>query len=96
MPKGYWIAHIDVTDMEAYKAYIPLSTAAIAAHGGRFLARGGEATHVEGQLRARHAVIEFPSYADALSCYHSDAYAEARAIRQSASLAEVVVVEGVA
>ncbi|HZV21374.1 MAG TPA: DUF1330 domain-containing protein, partial [Hyphomicrobiales bacterium] len=22
MPKGYWIAHVDVNDAEAYKSYI--------------------------------------------------------------------------
>lgn len=96
MPKGYWIAHIDVEDLDAYRAYVPLSTAAVTAFGGRFLTRGGAATDVEGRFRARHAVIEFPSYAEALACYESEAYAEARAVRQKASSAEVVIVEGVA
>lgn len=41
MAKGYWIAHIDVTDMEGFRDYIPMSTRAIEESGGRFLVRGG-------------------------------------------------------
>ena len=36
-----WIAHVTVTDEEAYSKYAALATEAIAAHGGKFIARGG-------------------------------------------------------
>ena len=38
---AYWIAHVEVTDAERYGAYAKLAGPAIAAHGGKFLARGG-------------------------------------------------------
>ena len=44
-----WIAHVTVTDEEAYAKYAALATEAIAAHGGRFIARGGRFVQLEGQ-----------------------------------------------
>jgi uncharacterized protein (DUF1330 family) len=41
MPTALWIAHVHVTDPEAYGLYAKGATEAIAAHGGVFLARGG-------------------------------------------------------
>ena len=40
MPTALWIAHVHVTDPEAYGRYAKGATEAIAAHGGVFLARG--------------------------------------------------------
>ncbi len=40
MPTALWIAHVQVTDAEAYGKYAALAGPAIAAHGGYFLARG--------------------------------------------------------
>ncbi|MDM7930363.1 DUF1330 domain-containing protein [Tabrizicola sp.] len=91
---AYWIAHVTVTDPEAYKGYQALAPAAFAAHGARFLARGGEAETLEGPLLDRHVVIEFPSMQAARACYHSDAYETARACRDGACVAHVVIVEG--
>ena len=41
MPKGYVIARVDIKDPEAYARYAEAATKAIAAHGGKPLARGG-------------------------------------------------------
>ncbi|MEL6533092.1 MAG: DUF1330 domain-containing protein, partial [Pseudomonadota bacterium] len=49
MPKAYWVAHVTVTDEAAYAKYAALATQAIEAHGGRFLARGGQAIQKEGR-----------------------------------------------
>jgi len=95
VPKAYWIARVDVKDLEAYKAYLSGATQAFAGHGARFLARGGRADGVEGQARARNVIIEFPSYQAAMDCYNSVAYQAARAHRASASVGEIVIVEGV-
>ena len=54
MAKGYWIAHIEVTDLESFKEYISVSTKAVTDYGGRFLVRGGQAENPEGALRPRH------------------------------------------
>jgi uncharacterized protein (DUF1330 family) len=94
MARGYWIARIDVHDPEGYKEYIALNQAPIAAHGGRFLVRGGDALTVEGTERQRNVVIEFPSYQAALDCMNSEGYQAALAVRRKYSEGEVVVVEG--
>lgn len=92
---AYWIAHVTVTDPLAYKGYQAVAPAAFAAHGARFLARGGLAETLEGPQLDRHVVIEFPSLSAALACYRSEAYATARALRDGACVAHVVIVDGV-
>lgn len=94
MAKGYWIASVDVTDAEAYKDYVRANAEAFGKYGARFLVRGGEAQVVEGQARSRVVVIEFPDYQTALACYRSPEYAKARALRECASVGDLVVVEG--
>ena len=95
MPKAYWIARIDVTDPEQYKAYASGAAAAFQLHGAKYLIRGGPFTAAEGQARSRNVVIEFPSYQAALDCYHSKEYQAARAHRLRAATGEIVIVEGV-
>ena len=92
---AYWIAHVTVTDPEAYQGYQALAPAAFAAHGARFLARGGAHEVLEGPVLDRHVVIEFPTLAAARACYQSAEYQAARARREGAAVAHVVIVEGV-
>lgn len=92
--KAYWIAHVTVTEPEAYKGYQALAPAAFAAHGARFLARGGAHEVMEGPVLDRHVVIEFPSLAAAKACYASAEYQAAKARRDGAAVAHVVIVEG--
>lgn len=95
MPKGYWIARVDIRDAEGYKQYVAAAAPAFARFGARFLARGGAFEALEGTARARNVVIEFPSLAAARDCYHSPEYSIASAIRQKFADAELVIVEGV-
>ena len=44
---AYVIIRISVTDSEKYEGYKALSPAAVAAHGGRFLVRGGPVQTLE-------------------------------------------------
>jgi uncharacterized protein (DUF1330 family) len=62
MSKGYWIARIDVTDPERYKAYIAANAQPLKKYGARFLVRAGRFENPEGSSRTRNVVIEFPSY----------------------------------
>jgi len=94
MPKGYWVARVDVHDEEAYKNYVAANAEAFAKFGARFIVRGGSYEAVEGPARARNVVIEFPSYEAALACYRSPEYAGAMAHRRGASDAEIIVIEG--
>ena len=93
MPTALWIAHVEVTDPEAYGRYAQGATGAIAAHGGVFLARAGRYVQLEGNDRARNVVARFPSLEAAVACYQSDAYQAALAHAKGASVRDLVVVE---
>jgi uncharacterized protein (DUF1330 family) len=94
MPKGYWVAHVDVHDFEAYKAYVAANAIPLAKYGARFLVRGGTRVEAEGSTRSRTVVIEFPSYQTALECYHSDEYRAAKGLRDPVSTGDLVIIEG--
>lgn len=96
MPKGYWIAHVTVTEPEAYPDYIAAAKPAFEAHGANFLVRGGDYDCVEGRSGERHVVIEFESYAKALACYRSEQYQKAARIRATAGTGTITIVEGLA
>jgi uncharacterized protein (DUF1330 family) len=94
VPKGYWIARIDVTDPEGYQAYVAANAEPFGKYGGRFLVRAGRSETVEGTSRARNVVIEFPDYATAVACYRSPEYARAKALRAGKAEADIVIIEG--
>jgi uncharacterized protein (DUF1330 family) len=94
MPKAYWIARVTVTNPEQYKGYAELAPVAFKKFNARILARGGRHENLEGEGRPRNVVIEFPSFEDAIACYHSSDYQSAKAKRAGAGIAEVVIVEG--
>ena len=94
MAKGYWIAHITVTDPERYADYVRLDSPVIEAYGGRFLVRGGRSIAPEAPQRDRHVVVEFPDLDTALACYRSEDYQKAAAIRRETSDSDIVIVEG--
>lgn len=96
MPKGYWIARVDVHDPEGYKGYLSTAKPAFERFGANFLARGGAHDKIEGPGRARNVIIEFPSLAAARDCYNSPEYQAAKAIRQKVADGEIVLVEGAA
>lgn len=94
MAKGYWVAHVDVEDMDTYKNYIAANAAPFAEYGARFLVRGGEQQNREGSTRARTVVIEFASYEQAIACYDSIGYQAAKDIRDPVSTGDLVIVKG--
>lgn len=94
MPKGYWIGHVTIDDVEAYKMYQQANAAPFAEYGARFLVRGGAQQVREGQARPRSVVLEFPSIEAAYACYESDGYQAAKTIREAVSAGDLVIVEG--
>lgn len=92
--KGYWIGQIDVTDMDGYKAHMLADQEPFGQFGARYLVRGGQHEVMEGRARSRIVVLEFPSYAAALGCYHSPGYRAAKNYRDGKAEADIVVVEG--
>ena len=93
MPAALWIAHVEVTDTEAYSKYAALAGPAIALHGGKFLARAGRYHQLEGRDRPRNVVAQFPSLEAAVDCYHSPEYQAALSHARGASERDLVVVE---
>jgi uncharacterized protein (DUF1330 family) len=87
MPKGYWIARVDIRDAERYKDYVAAAKLAFDRFGAKFLARGGEHEVAEGPGRARNVIIEFDSLATARECYHSPEYQVAAALVNANALA---------
>ncbi len=96
MAKGYIMGHITVNDPEAYKEYIEKDTPVLKALGGEFIIRGGQSETVEGETLKRHVLIEFPSYAAAMTAYNDPEYQEIADIRRRTAESILVVVEGVA
>jgi uncharacterized protein (DUF1330 family) len=94
MPKGYWIARVDVTDPDGYQEYVAANAAAFRRFGARFIIRGGRFEATEGTPRSRNVVLEFKDYDTAVACYHSPEYLAAKALRVGRSVADVLVIEG--
>ncbi len=94
--KGYWIAHVNITDPEHYKGYVAANAVAFKKYNARFLVRGGESVPGTGTLLGgmRHVVLEFDSFETAKACYHSPEYQAAAKIRDEASAAEIIIIEG--
>ncbi|SMG11284.1 DUF1330 domain-containing protein [Paracoccus sp. J56] len=88
-----WIAHVNVTDAEAYGRYAQLAGPAIAAYGGAFLARGSRYMQLEGKERARNVVARFPSLEAAVACYNSPEYQAALEHAKGAAERDLVIVE---
>lgn len=93
--KGYWVAHVTVTNPEAYQGYIEGSAVAFKKYGARILARAGAHTILEGDGHSRNVIIEFDSYQTALDCYNSEEYQAAKSKRADAGIANIMIVEGV-
>jgi len=95
-PKGYVVAEVDVHDPDGFAAYRAAVPEVIAQFGGRYVARGGAITGVEGvPPSGRIVIVEFPSKAQAEAFVQSAEYAPVAAIRQRTSSSRLFVVEGV-
>ena len=94
MAKAYWIARIDVHNMDGYKDYIVQNGAVFKKYGARFLVRGGAYEAKEGSSRSRNVVLEFKDYETALACYNSPEYARLVGIRGPHAESDLVIVEG--
>ncbi len=94
MAKGYWLASVDVSDPEGYKAYVAAIQDVLRKFGGRYVVRAGRSETMEGKTRSRLVTIEFTDYETALGCYRSPEYERVRKLRAHCAQADLVVVEG--
>jgi uncharacterized protein (DUF1330 family) len=93
---AYVIVQIDVKDPHTYEEYKTLAPPSIAAHGGRYIVRGGEVETLEGTWKPRRfVVLEFPDAAAARAWWSCEEYSEAKALRQRAAVTEMILVAGV-
>lgn len=93
---AYLYADIEVTDPTAYETYRQQVPALIAAHGGRYLVRGGAVEALEGdRVPRRQVILEFPDMAHLKAFYTSPQYRTLIAIRQGASFGSLIAIEGV-
>jgi uncharacterized protein (DUF1330 family) len=93
---AYVIVETDITDPEGYEGYRAAAPGAVAAAGGRYLARGGELEVLEGHWRPpRLVVLEFDDLVAARRWYDSEAYRQARRLREGAARVRMVAVQGV-
>jgi uncharacterized protein (DUF1330 family) len=92
----YVILDIKVTDPQVYEEYKKLSPMAVAAYGGKFLARGGKVETLEGDWAPqRLVVLEFENVARAKQWLDSSEYSQAKKMRHQAALTQMIVVDGV-
>ena len=92
---AYLIADVEVTDPVKYEDYRKLTPGAIAKFGGKFVARGGQTSVLEGDWRPhRVVIIEFPSADQARRWYHSEDYRTLLALRLRATRGDAVLLEG--
>jgi uncharacterized protein (DUF1330 family) len=91
----YVIFDVTIRDLPKYQEYMVKIKPVIESAGGRYLVRGGQHMVIEGDWKPTRLVIfEFPSLAAAQSFYVSPAYQSLKALRQEASSANIVGVEG--
>ena len=92
---AYLIADIEVHDAPGYEEYRQAIPASLAAHGGRYLARGGSTEVLEGDWQPRRTVIvEFPSAAALKKWYNSPECQRLKTIRQRTAKSRLVMIEG--
>jgi len=93
--KAYVIVDVNITDPVLYEDYKKLTPGSLIPYEGTFIVRGGRAETLEGSWKpGRIVVVEFPSLEKAKAWWSSAEYAPAKALRQSASSTQMIVVEG--
>ena len=93
--RGYIIVDITITDPERYQEYRKSAAVTVEAYGGRYLVRGGKTEKLEGDWDAgRIVVLEFDSVERARAWWASEEYRAPKALRQSASVTRMILVEG--
>lgn len=103
---AYLIAHLTVTDTEAFLRYETEVGAVLDRYRGVVRARAGApdglrgdpTIQLEGNLTAtqRHMIVEFPDAVSAQSFYDSDDYADLKRLRHAGSVADAIIVVGIA
>tara|TARA_B100000965_G_scaffold327463_1_gene290292 strand:- start:686 stop:973 length:288 start_codon:yes stop_codon:yes gene_type:complete len=93
---AYWIAiYKDLNNLKDLKKYAEKATPAIKKFKGKILVRGGIVKTIEGSPSPRTVIIKFSNMQEALNCYNSDEYQEAKKISKSSFNRHIQIVEGI-
>lgn len=93
--KAYVIVDVKITNPDRYAEYKKLTPQSLVPFDGKFIVRGGETESLEGSWKpGRIVVLEFPSMQKARAWWASEGYAPAKALRQSASVTQMILVQG--
>ena len=91
----YVIVDISIHDAAIYERYKLLAPATLAIYGGKYLVRGGETTLLEGTWNpSRLVILEFASAEAVNRWWSSPEYAEAKALRQSCTHTNMLILDG--
>lgn len=92
---AYLMVDVEVTDPAGYEGYKKAVEPTIAAHGGRYLVRGGQVEVLEGGwVPHRLVIVEFPSAQAARAWWSSEMYAGPKAARQACARSSVLLAHG--
>ncbi len=92
---AYVIVDVETSDPQRYEEYKRMAQETVAQFGGRYIVRGGKMAIVEGEWQpTRIVILEFASYDKAVEWWSSAEYAPAKALRQSLSRTDIVIVDG--
>jgi uncharacterized protein (DUF1330 family) len=92
---AYWICmYRSISDPAKLAAYAQIAGPAVAAAGGKFLARGEAAKAYEAGILARTVVIEFPSVEAAVAAHDSAEYQRALAALKGGAERDLRIVPG--
>jgi uncharacterized protein (DUF1330 family) len=92
---AYLVVEVTINDPATYERYKTMAPPTIARYGGRYLARGGHTEVLEGGWSpTRLVILEFGSVEQARAWWNSPEYAPAKALRQSCTDTDMVLLEG--
>ena len=92
---AYFVAEVEVIDAEGFQEYAKGAPATVAQYGGKYVARGGAITVLEGTWAPKRlTIIRFESVARAKEWFDSPEYRPFKEIRKRTTKANLLVSEG--
>ena len=92
---AYVITDVEITDADLYSQFVERVTSTIEAHGGKFVARGGEFEVILGDWSPKRlAILKFDNRQQIRAWLDSPEYTALDDIRSRSSNINMVVVEG--
>ncbi len=92
---AYVITDVEVTDASLYRQFVEGVTSTVEAHGGKFVARGGQIEIRLGEWKpTRLAILEFENLQQIHAWLASPEYTALDDLRSRSSNINMVIVEG--